>query len=90
MPMSIKIYTEDKNRDQVEEIVRDYFSSFNISSLTGVYCGKSEKGLVIEIITFEPSQADTLSVSEIAHRIKETNKQEEVLVTRCYVDIVRY
>jgi hypothetical protein len=73
-----RIYTEDKNRADIETIVARHFDSFTIIPTIGYWKGVAENSLIIEI--FGNDQFTT--VKEVAEYIKELNKQECVLVTR--------
>lgn len=67
------IYTEDKNRKDIEAILDMYFDGYTISAAEGTYKGQKEHSLVIDIIypiSTAPFQA--------AEDIKRLNKQELV------------
>jgi hypothetical protein len=76
-----RIYTEDKNREEVEKIVSSSFDGFTIYETTGYYKNVKEKSIVIEVI--DRSLVADSRVKNIAARIKTLNSQEVVLVTIC-------
>jgi hypothetical protein len=76
-----RIYTEDKNREEVEKIVSSSFDGFTIYETTGYYKNVKEKSIVIEII--DRSLVADSRVKNIAARIKTLNSQEVMLVTIC-------
>lgn len=74
-----RIFTEDKNRSQIKEIVSIYFSGFSIIPVNGYYEGKKEKSICIEIVSYEPYGV-AHSIEDICKRIKNGNKQDCVLL----------
>ena len=80
--MLYRIYTEDKNRNRIVEIVGLDFQGFTIYPALGYWNGMPENSLVIEILgsVIQP-QKDELAIWKIANRIKEENQQEAVLIT---------
>lgn len=76
-----KIYTEDKNREQIEEILSIGFDGFTVIRAKGFYEGASENALVIEIYT---DNAEL--VRALASTIRRRNKQDSVLVAAFDVD----
>ena len=73
-----RIYTEDLNREKIEQNVSDFFDGFTVYSAIGFWKTKKEKSLIIEILGKE---SDKRNVFWLADLIKESNKQESVLVT---------
>lgn len=70
-----RIWTEDKNREQVEQLVARYFDGFSIVAAVGYWKGTREASLCIEIVTDYPN-----GVRALARAIKSFNEQEAVLV----------
>jgi len=70
-----RIYTEDVNRELIEQIVADSFDGYTLLPATGVWKGAREQSVVIELST-----EDKARVFETARQIKAANKQEAVLV----------
>ncbi len=71
-----RIYTENKNRKGVEEIVASCCDGFTISEARGYWKGSKENALVIEILTEYPHLLRDICVG-----IKNLNQQEAVLYT---------
>ena len=81
--MLYRIYTENKNREQVEAIVARRFSGFTISAATGYWQGQREDSLVIEVIPPESLRYPELAgnnIQGIAEDIQALNQQESVLI----------
>jgi predicted Ser/Thr protein kinase len=74
-----RIYTEDKNRLAVEEIVGQRFDSFTVYEARGHWHKVSEPTLIVEVMG---DQVDHLAVQATAQAIKKHNKQEAVLIQR--------
>lgn len=76
-----RIYTENKNREQIEKIVSELFDGFTVIESTGYWRGQREISLIIEIL-----DTGLVNVAEriefIAEKIKKINDQESVLVTK--------
>lgn len=79
-----RIYTENKNKDRVVDLVKKYFSGFTVFEATGVWQSMGEKSLVLEIIHHDPLWKDFESLCQ---EIKELNNQKSVLLT-CQVLLV--
>jgi hypothetical protein len=75
--MIYRLYTEDKNRETIKEIVGKYFEGYSLIPCDGVWKGASEKALIVEIVVQPPSSN---AVERIAREIKEANRQETVMV----------
>jgi len=75
--MLYRIYTENKNQKAIEKIVSKAFEGFTIFKAKGFWRLQAEKSLIIEI---ESPTIDREAVNKIAKDIKESNKQESVLV----------
>lgn len=75
--MLYRILTEDKNRKQVEDIIRAKFPGFTLYQAEGHWRLQREQTLIIEIETDldEP-------IMSVARDIKLANQQEAVLVQR--------
>ncbi len=73
-----RIYTEDKNLGAILGIVGSYFEGFTVYKTLGVWQGKKESSLVIEIVE---NKIWSHKVKEAAQRIKKHNKQKAILVT---------
>jgi hypothetical protein len=76
--MLYRIFTEDKNQDEIEKIVSRHFPGYTIFKAAGFWRLQKENSLIVEIIT-EDSDA---KINKIATDIKKCNKQETVLVQK--------
>ncbi len=75
--MLYRIHTEDKNKQDVLDMVAEVFDGFTVIEATGYWKGKREKSLIIEIDTPADRARDVLG---LAARIRDYNAQEAVLV----------
>jgi len=71
-----RIYTEEMNVRAIKDILNLRFDGYTLFYGIGVWKGKQENNLTIEIITDK-----IISVYESARQIKKLNNQEAVLVT---------
>jgi hypothetical protein len=78
-----RIYTEDKNRQAVEELTRKSFPSFTVFSGKGVWNGNSEPCLVIELILYPEDRG---SVKSLSRQIAEMNRQDYILMTEVSIE----
>jgi len=78
-----RIYTENKNREDLEHIVGTVFESFSILEAKGFWKGSAESSLIIEILDDANRKLD---VEFCAIQIRDWNAQEAVLVTSQIVD----
>jgi len=79
-----RIYTEDKNCDDIIDFVHSFLDGFTTYNGVGYWRGQAELCLVIEIIGTE---ADDLSVRGIAAWIQKHNAQESVAITKQEVTV---
>jgi hypothetical protein len=77
--MIIRLYTEDKNREAIKEIVGQAFDGYSVIPCVGVWKGTEENGLIIEIIADESWAVAT--AQRIGEEIKQANQQEAVLIS---------
>ena len=75
--MLTRIYTEDKNREAVIEIVAHHFDGATFFSGVGMYKGAVEKSLVIEVAH---GGDKALALEEMIEEIRVFNGQESMLV----------
>lgn len=80
-----RIYTEDKNREAIQEETSDCFESFSIYTVEGCYHGLAEQSLVIEIVATHVSY---YLVKTLAESIKHLNKQQAVCITIQDVEVI--
>ncbi len=79
-----RIYTEDRGRDKIQNIVADCFDGFTMFFGVGVWENKTEKNLTIEIITtlnINESKIARATIQTICKRINRLNSQDCCLVT---------
>lgn len=80
------IYTEDVNRETVEEFARSYFDGYTVSFGTGFYDGSTEGSLCVTVICESAVSASVRSHAvSFAQRVNAANNQQSCLVTE--VDI---
>jgi len=78
--MIIRLYTEDKNREAIKEIVGQHFDGYSLIPCVGVWKGTEENGLIIEVVASQ-LQFPRKACQKIAKAIKGKNTQEAVLMT---------
>lgn len=83
--MLYRIFTEDINRNTIENIVNSFFDGYTLVNSTGYWKGEKEKSLAIEIIG---EKEDIQKIHSIARNIKIQNQQECVLVQEIPVNSV--
>jgi hypothetical protein len=74
-PKLYRLFTEDKNRPTLFDLVNCYFPGFTAYPTMGYWQKKKEESLCIEIVT-----AESHFVYTLAENIKDFNNQESVLV----------
>ena len=72
-----RLFTEDINRKGIENIVTKKFTGYTIIPASGYWKGIKEKSLVVEIVG---NKNDKIAVDKVAQSIKQTNKQQAVLI----------
>lgn len=73
--MLYRIVTENINKARIIELITKYFDGFTLIEGQGYWRGKSEKTLIIEIMT-----TGCISVKRLTSCIKVLNSQESVLI----------
>jgi len=76
--MLYRIYTEDKNRAKVIDILNRNVDGYTLIEAHGCWKKQWEESLIIEIVD-EPIEA----IWHISKAIKNVNKQEAVLIVKC-------
>ena len=79
---TFKIYTEDKEKTWIKELLSNTFSGCTILYALGLWRGKEENALCIEIITHNKSL-----VKEVSQKIKRHNQQATVLYTEIQTEV---
>lgn len=72
-------------RQNAIDVVATTFDGFSVTDTTGYYKGTREESITIAIVADDSARARVYAVAEA---IRETNKQETVLVTECTIDAV--
>lgn len=70
-----RLYTEDRARHTIDEILQRRFSSYTVIPAFGVWANESEYSLIIEIIA---SELQETFVRECADAIKAVNEQSAI------------
>jgi hypothetical protein len=76
-----RIYTEEKNKKAIVQLVAEQFESFTLQPTLGYYRRKPEKSIVIEIVGGKPAQ-----IRRLAERIRKMNGQKSVLILKFTAD----
>lgn len=71
-----RLFTENKNRAELEKLVSEHFSGFTLYNATGYWHKQKEKSLIIEIVADDVDA----NITTLAEAIKVINKQEAVLI----------
>jgi len=79
--MVYRIYTENKNKEEVADIVGQMFDGFTMYEGTGYWNGKQEASLIIEIVIDNESSriVNRTEIDIVASEIKVHNNQQAVL-----------
>ena len=83
--MLYRIFTENKNYDQIKKLVGDLFDGFTIIKAEGVWQSESEHSLIIEIEVNSPV-AFYRKIEQLCFAIKKLNQQDKILVQRIESD----
>lgn len=79
----LRLYTEDKNRPLLTELMGAQFEGYSVWYGEGRWKGTSEASCVFEIIVPRKEvRAAVLKLKTVAAAIKAQNGQESVLITR--------
>jgi len=73
-----RVYTELKNKENIEAICSKYFESFHLSIITSYWMGEKEPMLVFEVVGTYDIRIQVLA---LMWDIKIANDQEKVLLT---------
>jgi len=76
-----RIYTEEKNKKAIVQLVAEQFESFTLQPTLGYYRGKPEKSIVIEIVSGKAAE-----ITRLAARIRKMNGQKSVLILKFSAD----
>lgn len=73
-----RIYTENKNRSQIEQLVNNHFSGFTVYAAIGYWEEEKEKSLIIEVLG---NEEDYNEIKTVCANIRDYNLQQSVLLT---------
>lgn len=85
MSTLIRIFTENKNFSEIEELVGKYFDGATFIKAEGLWRGEREHSLIIEIVTDLGRLTGIKRIERLCYDIKELNNQDTVLVQ--YIEI---
>jgi len=85
--MLYRLITEDKNRQNIIDIIKRHFDGFTLISATGCWQGTVEHSLIIEICYDVQSYQIEPKINVVAREIKELNNQQSVLIQKIEVGI---
>ena len=82
--MLYRIFTENKNYDQIKELICQHFDGCTLIKAKGVWQGKSEHSLIIEIDYIKPANVIDvdIKIDQLCYAIKKLNQQNKILVQR--------
>lgn len=80
--MLYRLFTENKNYDQIKKLAGDLFDGFTIIKTDGVWQGESEHSLIIEIDISDNRPDVTPKIKVLCYQIKKLNQQDKVLVQK--------
>jgi len=77
-PQSIyRIYTEQKNKDAIVDLLASQFESFTLQPTLGYYRKEPEKSIVIQIVGAKAS-----AIRRLAEGIRKMNGQKSILILK--------
>lgn len=82
--MVYRLFTENRNYDQIKKLVGECFDGFTIIKADGVWQGESEHSLIIEIDY--PHKDSYKKIEQLCYAIKKLNQQDKILVQRIESD----
>jgi hypothetical protein len=86
--MLVRIYTEDKNRTKLIELVMQYFTSFTILPAVGICNKNKELSIILEIEIVKYDDKTKSIIIRLCKEIKKMNSQKCCLVllitNECY------
>lgn len=83
--MLYRLFTENKNYDQIKKLVCQHFDGATIIKAEGIWQGESEHSLIIEIEINSPV-AFYRRIETLCYAIKKLNQQDKILVQRIESD----
>ena len=87
--MLYRLFTENKNYDQIKTLVANEFDGFTIIKTEGIWQGESEHSLIIEIECQQKTDKKRFAILDadgkiksLCYAIKKLNEQDKILVQR--------
>jgi len=80
MAKVVRLYTENKNRDKIIQIIGDFFPGASFYEGLGLWMGAVEHTLVIEIGFPEIVPSIQANLDEVIRVIKDRNEQTSIMV----------
>lgn len=79
--MLARLYTEDKNREVIEELATKWLNSFTLYTAQGRWEGIAEQSVIIEVGYPQAEDDEYRAVlGHLAEEIKYVNQQEAILI----------
>ncbi|GAH48210.1 unnamed protein product [marine sediment metagenome] len=78
--MLYRLFTENKNYDQIKKLVCNYFKGFTIIKAEGVWQGESKHSLIIEIIDDGVLLDYEQQIGKLVFDIKRLNQLDKIRV----------
>lgn len=78
-----RIFTENRQYNQIKKLVCVFFDGSTIIKAEGVWQGESEHSLIIEIDnSLFSRQCDAERIKQLCYAIKKLNQQDKILVQK--------
>lgn len=84
--MLYRLFTENKNYEQIKTLVCDLFDGATFIKAEGVWQGVSEHSLIIEIELDENRPDTKPKIKTLCFQIKKLNSQDKILVQQIKTD----
>ena len=78
-----RLFTENRQYDQIKKLVCEYFDGCTLIKAEGIWQGKSEHSLIIEI---DDQYKCWEKIERLCFAIKKLNEQDKILVQRIESD----
>jgi len=80
MAKIVRLYTENKNRDKIIQIIDDFFGGATFYEGLGLWMGDVEHTFVIEMTFPEIAPSIQANLDEVIRVIKDRNEQTSIMV----------
>ena len=84
--MLYRLFTENRNYDQLKSLVCHYFDGATLITAEGIWQGNSEHSLIIEIECIYLCHNVPERIERLCYDIKKLNQQDKILVQRIESD----